>query len=108
MQTLTPVPTRGQIRNLVPVTEPKYGVVFGRGGTFDYDAEMLAIRNRKPKTLVVAILQVLQFEDYFRHLGVSGHLIDLETGLEVEFSRQAPYDIAKPINFWTRYEPSLN
>lgn len=102
MSTLTPVPTKGEARKMVPQTAAKYGVVFGRSGTYE-QAEVRALYKRMSKTLVVAILQVLQFEDTFRHLDVSGHLIDLETGQEVYFNRHAPYNL-HTIN----HEPSLN
>ena len=64
----------------------RYGVIFSQGKYFLEDH----IEKMTPKTLNVAIKQVLQFEEHFSG---QGHIIDLETNEEVLFDRVYPYHI---------------
>jgi hypothetical protein len=75
---------RHPLSNIIPRTKPIYGVVFALDGVFDRSVEQSKIT---PKSLDIAVIQALQYEQHFVQFGATGHVIDLSSGREVTFDR---------------------
>lgn len=72
--------------SVIPHTPPTYGVIFGLDGEVDIEAERSKL---SPKRLAAAVLHVMQYEDGFIQFGATGHVVNLNTGQEVVFDRNA-------------------
>jgi hypothetical protein len=80
---------RNPLHDYLPRTPAHFGVIFTQQGYYDLARELPKLR---PKTLAVAIIQVLEYEEHFGK-GASGHIIHIPSVQEVYFSREYPYDL---------------
>lgn len=77
---------RHPLSKVIPRTKPIYGVVFAVDGVFDLTVEQPKLT---PKSLDIAVIQALQYEQNFVRFGATGHVIDLSSGRELAFDRDS-------------------
>jgi len=75
-----------QLCGIIPQTDSHYGVIFALDGRINIEMERLRL---SPKKLSMAVIHAMQYEEGFIQFGATGHVVDLVTGLEVDFDRNA-------------------